>query len=196
MRNVPETHRLLRRQSVWYYRRRVPEHLVSVFGKSVLQFSLSTRGDRRHRVERQVRRGREPAEHRLPRRPWPRSMHPPCPTLASPASSGTMSSARTSGFAHGWPTILQRTRSRRLQSRPISRSAFRSSRAETIPHERIDATSERLLRSSGLLPMSWARGMPPSPSWFAALSSNSTAGASHTSATITATISSTNSSAA
>jgi uncharacterized protein DUF6538 len=54
MRNVPETHRLLRRQSVWYYRRRVPEHLVAVFGKSVLQFSLGTRNLKEAKRKREI----------------------------------------------------------------------------------------------------------------------------------------------
>jgi hypothetical protein len=42
MNKMPETHHLTRRQSVWYFRRRVPPHLVAAFGKRMLQFSLGT----------------------------------------------------------------------------------------------------------------------------------------------------------
>jgi integrase len=42
MKKVPDTHHLVRRDSVWYYRRRVPKHLVEAFGKDVIQLSLKT----------------------------------------------------------------------------------------------------------------------------------------------------------
>src|SRR4051794_27080610 len=40
---VSETYRLRCRNGVWYYRRRVPDHLVASIGKAVIQFSLKTK---------------------------------------------------------------------------------------------------------------------------------------------------------
>jgi hypothetical protein len=42
MEQVSATHHLIRRNGVWYYRRRVPTPLVPSFGKKVIQFSLDT----------------------------------------------------------------------------------------------------------------------------------------------------------
>lgn len=39
---MSKTHHLLKRNGVWYYRRRVPAHLVSDYGKPFIQFSLET----------------------------------------------------------------------------------------------------------------------------------------------------------
>jgi len=43
MDRVAETYHLTFRRGVWYYRRRVPDHLVGAIGKSVIQFSLETK---------------------------------------------------------------------------------------------------------------------------------------------------------
>ncbi|ACK84896.1 integrase family protein [Methylorubrum extorquens CM4] len=43
MKKVADTHHLSQRDGVWYYRRRVPRHLVEAFGREVVQFSLDTR---------------------------------------------------------------------------------------------------------------------------------------------------------
>ena len=108
MRNVPETHRLLRRQSVCYYRRRVHEHLVAVFGKCVLQFSLGTRKLKEAKRKREIAdiewSARFAAAENRPSTAAQETVGTvvaACPTLASLASSGTRSSAWTSGFAHG-----------------------------------------------------------------------------------------------
>src|SRR5437764_5317917 len=42
MEQVSATHHLIRRNGVWYYRRRVSMPLVAMFGKKVIQFSLNT----------------------------------------------------------------------------------------------------------------------------------------------------------
>jgi hypothetical protein len=42
MKKVSGNQRLLRRKSVDYYRRRVPQHLVKKIGKESIQFSLGT----------------------------------------------------------------------------------------------------------------------------------------------------------
>ena len=42
MKKVSDSHHLIRRQGVWYYRRRVPQPLRAAMGKSVIQFSLRT----------------------------------------------------------------------------------------------------------------------------------------------------------
>ena len=42
MQQVPQTHHLLKRNGVWYFRRRVPLHLVTLFGAKVVQCSLGT----------------------------------------------------------------------------------------------------------------------------------------------------------
>ncbi len=39
---MPETFHLVRRGTSWYYRRRVPKHLVGTFGKDIVQVSLGT----------------------------------------------------------------------------------------------------------------------------------------------------------
>lgn len=39
---MPKNHRLFQRNGVWYYRRRVPVHLVPVIGCKVIQYSLMT----------------------------------------------------------------------------------------------------------------------------------------------------------
>jgi hypothetical protein len=43
MRDVADTHHLVRRGAVWYYRRRVPEHLTTKIGRSFIQHSLGTK---------------------------------------------------------------------------------------------------------------------------------------------------------
>lgn len=40
---MPKNHHMNNRDGVWYYRRRVPKHLVSAFGKSTIYFSLKTK---------------------------------------------------------------------------------------------------------------------------------------------------------
>ena len=40
---MAESHHLVCRKGVWYYRRRVPEHLVKAIGKTVIQHSLDTK---------------------------------------------------------------------------------------------------------------------------------------------------------
>ena len=40
---MAESHHLVCRKGVWYYRRRVPEHLVEAIGKTVIQHSLDTK---------------------------------------------------------------------------------------------------------------------------------------------------------
>ena len=40
---MAESHHLVCRKGVWYYRRRVPEHLIEVIGKTVIQHSLDTK---------------------------------------------------------------------------------------------------------------------------------------------------------
>jgi hypothetical protein len=42
MEKVSSKHHLCRRNGVFYYRRRVPTHLVHTFGKKTIQFSLET----------------------------------------------------------------------------------------------------------------------------------------------------------
>ena len=42
MKKVAENHHLHKREGVWYYRRRVPTHLLETFGKPVIQLSLRT----------------------------------------------------------------------------------------------------------------------------------------------------------
>ncbi len=39
---MSDSHHLVRRQGVWYYRRRVPTHARAALGRSVIQFSLKT----------------------------------------------------------------------------------------------------------------------------------------------------------
>jgi hypothetical protein len=43
MEKVADTHHLICRKGVWYYCRRVPEHLVAAVGKPVIKFSLQTK---------------------------------------------------------------------------------------------------------------------------------------------------------
>ncbi len=43
MDKVLKNHHMISRDGVWYFRRRVPKHLVSAFGKKVIQFSLKTK---------------------------------------------------------------------------------------------------------------------------------------------------------
>ena len=43
MTEVSIKHRLTKRKGVWYYRRRVPLHLVPVFNKKFIQYSLKTK---------------------------------------------------------------------------------------------------------------------------------------------------------
>ena len=50
---MAESHHLVCRKGVWYYRRRVPEHLVGMIGKTVIQHSLDTK------VFKQAKRLRE-----------------------------------------------------------------------------------------------------------------------------------------
>ena len=42
MKQVPDTHHIIKRETVWYYRRRVPKRLVEAIGKDVIQLSLGT----------------------------------------------------------------------------------------------------------------------------------------------------------
>jgi hypothetical protein len=42
MKTVSANNHLLRRNGVYYYRRRVPAHLVSAFGRKFIQLSLNT----------------------------------------------------------------------------------------------------------------------------------------------------------
>ena len=43
MSKVLKKHHLTSRKGVWYYRRRVPPHLIPVIDKKVIQFSLKTK---------------------------------------------------------------------------------------------------------------------------------------------------------
>lgn len=50
---MPNNH-LLKRKSVWYYRRRVPDHLIPAFGQSYIQQSLKTRSTSEARKHRNI----------------------------------------------------------------------------------------------------------------------------------------------
>ena len=54
MDRVAETYHLKCRKGVWYYRRRVPDHLVGTFGKAVIQHSLDTKSLKQAKRRREV----------------------------------------------------------------------------------------------------------------------------------------------
>jgi integrase len=68
MEDVSDSYHLICRNGVWYYRRRVPEHLAATIGKKVIQFSLQTNNKKEAKKHRDVWDARwslefEKAEH-------------------------------------------------------------------------------------------------------------------------------------
>ena len=54
MDTVAETYHLKCRKGVWYYRRRVPDHLVGALGKAIIQHSLDTKSLKQAKRRREV----------------------------------------------------------------------------------------------------------------------------------------------
>jgi len=54
MSNVSDSHHLVKREGVWYFRRRVPQHLIAALGKKVIQFSLRTSNKSEAKKRREI----------------------------------------------------------------------------------------------------------------------------------------------
>ncbi len=51
---MSEALHLVRRKNVWYYRRRVPDHLVGRIGRPVIQYSLKTADKKTAKQRREI----------------------------------------------------------------------------------------------------------------------------------------------
>ena len=54
MEKVSDTHHLVRRNGVWYFRRRVPKPLVVALGKKIIQYSLDTSDKKDAKKRREI----------------------------------------------------------------------------------------------------------------------------------------------
>jgi integrase len=54
MEKVSDTHHLVRRDGVWYFRRRVPKPLVAALGKKIIQYSLDTSDKKEAKKRREI----------------------------------------------------------------------------------------------------------------------------------------------
>lgn len=54
MEKVSDTHHLVNREGVWYFRRRVPKPLVAALGKNIIQYSLDTSSKKEAKSRREI----------------------------------------------------------------------------------------------------------------------------------------------